>query len=414
MRHFGLWASIILQALAAPRAWSESLLGLRIPVTSLERVDEVAGRPLELKEGDDRILEVGARQKIRVRFKFSDLSRQVLSKELPRGENRLGLFLLRERQTIASVQRGTLEACDSGFCSALFEGNALFQFYADRFSKPQEWFVQILQNPVLEERLLEIEKNGAAWFRADWIQVSLSYGLKAVTLSEKSSTPFNDSKVSRKASFGSEWTLFSNIDRWEIYARFFGATLDTKGFFLDDFISKVSERQYSLSYGYPLHDWVLLGATLGKHSAVFSTTNDDASILNTEYRAFHYGPYLRYLVPYDLWSLKSGDFVLDSGEGMLGYYRSFKGSSKDTGDWKRGESSYWQFSRIRFQHAFKTRASRVWLDKIILGLEGEYDLLSEKFRGAPSGPSIGLPAGSESKGSQFFWKIYMGREFVLR
>lgn len=414
MSRFGLWVSLLIQALAAPCVWSQGLLDLRIPLTSLELVDEVAGRPLELKEGDDRILEVGARQKIRVRFKLSDLNRQALSKELPRGENRLGLFLSRERQAIASVQRGTLEACDSGFCSAIFQGNASFQFYADRLSKPQEWFVQILQNPVLEERLLEVEKNESGWFSVDWIQASLSFGRKAVTLSEKSSTPFNDSKISRRTSFGNEWTLFSNVDRWEIYARFYGATLDTKGFFLDDFVSKVSEQQYSLAYGYPLKDWFLLGATFGKHSATFSTTNDDASILNTDYGAFYYGPYVRYLLLYDLWSLKSGEFVLDWGEGMLGYYRSFKGSSKDTGDWKRGESSSWQFSRIRFQHTFKTRASSIWFDKIILGVESEYDLLSEKFSGAPSGPSTGLPSGSESTGSQFFWKISIGREFILR
>jgi len=393
---------------------AQGAVDLRIALTSLELLDTQAGSTLELKEGDDRVLEIGARQQVRARFKLPSGGGAAILKQIPKGENRIGLFLNREREAIASVQRGTLEKCETSFCSAVFQGNGSFQFYIDELKNPSNWFVQILQNPILEERLLEVENSDSGWFNVDWIQATLSYGRKAVKLSETSSTPFNDSKISRKTSFGNEWTLFSNFDRWEFYGRLYSVTLDTQGFFSDDFKTNVSEKQYTLSYGYPVSDWILFGLTFGKIGSTFDTTNDDASILSSTYSAFLYGAYGRYILPFDIYGFQDGSFVLDAGQGMLGYYRSLKGRAKDTGEWKRGKSSVWNLTRIRYQHALKTRAASVWLDKLLLGGEVEVDFMSDKFTGAAEGPSLGLPAGTEATGSQLFWKIFIGREFVLR
>jgi hypothetical protein len=349
--------------------------------------------------------------------KFS-LPSGLASKDIPKGENRIGLFLKRERQAVASVQRGTLEKCDTGYCSAIFQGNESFQFYADDMKRPGSWFVQILQNPVLEERMIEVDrKEDKGIFDFSSIIAEFNYGRQSIVLDETSSTPFNKSKVSRKTSWGNLLRVQATLDSWELLFSLYGATLDTTGFFSDAFISKVNHTEYSLHYTYMPWEYLLVGVGGGSDSFRFDTNNDDESILASKYDAYYASLETRYKLPWNLLRLWDGAFVVDAGDGLLSAKKSLMGSAEDVGVYLRGVEGTHSFLRFDFEHVIPMRSTSPWFDRLRLGLGFQYQRNSGVMSGEAKGPSNlngTLPTGTVSSGKQVSYKIILGREFVLK
>jgi|GEM_PF-2869140 len=389
-------------------------MSARVPVTGMRVIAEGAAK--EVSEEGKTPLVLGQRQNIVVRFKLPD---GVVGKEVPKQENRIGLFLIREREAIASVQRGTLQKCETGFCSAVFQSNESFQFFAEEMKNPNRWFVQLLQNPVLEERLIEVDGSDedSGIFGISSAFAELNYGRQTIVLEEKTTTPFNRAKVSRRTSWGDLFRIQASLDRWEVQFSMFAARLATENFFEDAKVSEVIEQEMGGAYTFLPWDALLLGLGAGKENFTFSTTNDDEGILTTSYNAWYVSGLTRYRLPWDIFTLGGGAFAMSFGDGLLSLKKGLGGSAQDTGEYRRGTQGSWKFLRFDYEHVFSFRAKSAWFDKLKLGFGYQMQNNSDIFTGAasgPMGPSGLLPSGTTSSGKQSSFKFFIGREFILK
>lgn len=404
MGAWGLFSALFFSfSLCAEQAY------LRVPLTSLEVVSDRVDVPSEEDEAlkDDVVLELGPRSRIRANFRLSAEERKMAG-ELPKTPGRVGLFLRRPRNVTASVQRGTLEKCDSGFCSAIFNSNRQVVFYEEFIKNPGDWYVQILQNPALEERLLEIQEGESppwSWYLGGDI------GRNSIVLEESSSTPYNAFKQSRRTSWGGVWAANLKVQSWELLARNYTVTLDTEGFFADDFLSSVEIREYQLRWRRPIDAHSRWGLSLGMLSKRFITSNDDEAILNTKYNTLPLGAFYEFVLPWDIVTWSEGSAVLEVGQGEAGVDMGFLGSAEDTDLWKRGQSASWRFFRIYADYRVKTRAESLWYDGWYTGLRASFMFLGDTFEGEAEGPSTGLPVGTTTSGTEFQWGWYFGRGF---
>lgn len=402
--------------LASPTlSWAQTLES-RFSVTSIEtlRSSAKATDPTNDSAAASSVknpINIGDRETVQVRFQVGT---DVDPKMLPREGQRLGLFLRRDRDAIASIQRGTLLECKGRFCLAAFAGNVEMQFFAEEVRNPDKWFVQVLQNPILEERLIESEEKNKGLFDFDSIRLGVEYGRQGITLDEKSSTLFNSAKSSKRMSYGAEYRATLILDNWEFLYANYSAVLDTTGFFSDLFVTKARDRDISLSYVLTLWKYLQVGASASLLSFDFTTTADDEVLLSTQYSAWSGGGLVRYILPFEMFRLGSGNYVFDVGQGTIAYKSAVFSSATDVSSFKRGDKGDWTHWRLDYQHSFILRSGRAWLNGTQLGLGMQYQNNKNLFTGEPSGPGTAFLDGTSATGSQFSWKFFIAREFVLK
>ena len=385
----------------------------RLSVTSIEVLRKgVTQAPEDPGAPKNKIvLDIGERAQVKVRFQTSGSADP---KKLSRDPMRLGLFLTRERGAIASVQRGTLLECKDRFCVGVFESNDEMQFYSDELKNFDKWFVQALQNPVLEERLIEAENEKSGPFEFKSIKLDLQYSRQAVVLDETSTTVFNSAKASKRASYGTAYKGTLMLDHWEISYANYSAVLGTRGFYAESFETKVRDRDIALAYVVSLFDKVSLGLSASRLDFDFVTTAVDEVLVSTQYGSWGLGAIVRYKLPYELFRFGGGNYVIDYGRGLVAFKKGLLSSANDVGEFKRGEKGKWTHWRLDFDHAFVLRSGRRWLNGTQLGVGTQYQNNANSFSGSASGFGVESIEGSSSYGDQFSWKFFIGREFVLR
>ena len=394
---------------------AQSNVGVRLEVTSVGFIDDIkkeeAPDKEPVKEEKTKGGEVGTSKKVRVNFRITDKLRNMKPPYKVSGdEGRVGLFLRRERGTHASVQRGTLEKCETGYCSAIFNDNALFRFYGESMANPGEWFVQSLQNPAIDERWLELAKREEppAW---DYLwRIEARYSRMGLYLKETSSTPFNASKQSRRRSYGNRFELQVGMDDLDLFFRQWGVALSTTGFFSDSFSTDYKGVSYGMAYGQVLGKYFVVGGQLARDDLKFITSNDDEAILNTRYIGFPLGVYMKYLLPWDVFSLFGGGFVFEVGEGKVSADYTLFGGAEDTDEWKRGSSGSWKKIQFDWEHFFTTRSTSLWFHDWKIGVMFGFAKANESFSGDAEGPSSGLPSGTKTSGNYVTWGFTLGRQ----
>lgn len=400
-------------AVIASSLHAEAPAGDRFSITSFEVINLTeAPRPKTGQEAESAngiLSEVGARLALRARFRVED--RQT-ARKMPPELGRVGLFLRRGPEAIASVQRGTLESCDSGFCSAVFAINASLSFFEQERSNKDTWFIQLLQNPVLEERLLEVE-SGKESFSWGTLSFGVSWGPHGTSISEESTSYFNSAKTSQRLSWGRFWNIGAEFNAWDLRYMSSDIALGTQGFFEDRFQSRIVESRYSLGYGVLLNKSLFLGAGAEYLQRTFSSADDEEGILPSEYRSVALLVYGKYEIPKVLLATRSGRFALDAGVSRVDLLQGLWGSARDTGSFKRGDSGSFRVTSFRFQHEFETRATRWWFNRYLVGVGFEYEINKGAFSGDPEGDYPSMPIGTSYTAKGLSWKLHIGRSFRL-
>lgn len=387
-------AAILFGILTFPSISHASLFSIRVPVTSFVSEDGEApddGNP-------------GSPGDLTVRFYLEP----TLTRRLPKGDSRIGLFLKIESDVIAGMGRGKLKDCTSGFCSATFPYDRKLEFYQDYLDEPANWYLMVLQSPNLEERLNEAlseeDKSGPP-------DLSFECGLQGLTLEENSSTSFNSQKSTNKWSFGRKCSARYNTPLIALAYEQYGVNLSTLSFFEETFDTRYAESSYLLKVRYRISPSVTFWGGGVYRTSSFVTPNDDFEIISSENAVALMSADVSVDWNTELLSISEGFWGLYLDRSVFSTDFSVWGSVADTGDFIRGTSGSYSEIRIGGTTGLISKSKSFWLNNITLHLSFVLDFYDLNFSGTADGPSFSLEDNTQASGRRVFWGFSVGRKF---
>ncbi len=380
---------------------------LTIKVSSLQILsDKTADTGEQTEEASKQggtIQRIGRSSKIRARFMIEG----PLSAQVPKEDQRIGLFLKLDDNITASMARGKLESCVSSFCSAVFESNSKIEFHSDKLKNAKLWHVMIVPSPVLADRLVpgENQNNKTKTPKS----ISLGCGIQGISLSENSTTIFNEAKSSQKLSYGRICTGEYQHGRWIFNYSTYNVALSTQGFFTNSFSTSYKEQWFRVSYKLDLWGPWTVDVSPAFSLINFTTTNDDFAIISTNHKLASLGAQLNYQWNKRLFGRPGSWFQLLAGQTFATIDWALWGQSKDPGEFKRGESAAADQIKFNFGHQFLTGSKSIWVKDFVIGLGASLSLYESRFTGSAEGPSFGLDDGTVASGKRFFINFSLGR-----
>jgi hypothetical protein len=256
------------------------------------------------------------------------------------------------------------------------------------------------------------KKPGESVLAGRSYQITVNYRPQSMSLEEGSSNDFNFFKYSRRRS----WLQSFGIEAtWWVFGIGYQKTigpLPTQNFFGDAIKSELSEQRlsYFLSQQF-FSKRIGLRAGIDQDSLVFTTENDNETIIPSKDKDLWASAGLEYAWNVYLVGDAFKDFTIRLGRTRGSYGYLLKGSTTDTGDYKRGTESAVKGIRWSFGHVIEVDGPRFLAKGWRLGLEYHNQLRNIDFSGATTPSSFAEASTSKTSLNRYLILVEKSHAF---